>query len=150
MSDVKGRVPEGIKCRFDGPQGWYDWLVETSAGGGFPAASPATPEELSANPDMLVRCRYLTPDGKQCGVGGLFTPEDAGRLEAVMGGQGPVEDLYIKRGWNDCLPPWLTTYWARHVQHAHDKQAMGPWNHTLFVKRLNELDVFSSCVKVAA
>lgn len=148
MSDVKGRVPAGIKCRFDGPQGWYDWLVKTSAEGGFPASSPSTPEELAAKPRVATRCRYLTPDGKQCGVGGLFTPEDAGRLEAAMGGSSPVESYDV--GWQNCLPPWLTAYWARQVQYAHDDQVnnKSPWNHRYFVVQLNGLQVFRACTKV--
>jgi hypothetical protein len=97
-------VPDGLVCRFDGPQAWYDWMVVESAAGHFPATRLPTPEEATLD-GKAPRCCYLTPEGRQCLIGGLFSPEDAERLEKACAGKSVTFGDSQVSGWGEALPP---------------------------------------------
>lgn len=147
----KPKVPHDLRPRFDTPQAWYDWMVAESKGGRLPASRPATPEELEAEGDECKeRCCYLTPDGRQCLVGGLYAPADAARLQAAVG-DAPVcpPGLLHDVGWAAVLPAWLTPTAGRQVQLLHDRMVIHgkDWDHAAFVRELNAEPVFAGVAK---
>jgi hypothetical protein len=121
-----------IRCRFDGPQGYYDQLVSESAAGRLPAATHTG------------LCQYLTEDGRQCGVGQLFTADDAAVIESRLGG---TVDSYPDT-WRELLPPWLSRDDARRIQDWHDATDAEKWVHADWVRFLNQLPAFAGCRKV--
>ena len=140
------QVPADLRPRFGTPRAWYDWMVAESAAGRFPATRPATDAEVQAGVESPPCC-YLSPDGRQCLVGGLFSPEDAGRLERAVGGEAVVDAGVFPaspRGWEGVLPDWLLVPEARAVQLIHDELAeREAWDHAEFVRRLNAQPVFA-------
>ena len=134
-------VPDGMTCRFDGPKAWYDWMVATSAAGRFPAVRPPTEKEREFSDSP--KCCYLSPDGLQCLVGGLYSTEDAARLEAAVPGKS-VTNCGVS-GWDRALPKWLSVWDARVIQRFHDEISLGDWDHKCFVSKLNGHSLFANC-----
>ncbi len=121
-----------VRCRFDGPQGYYDALVAASAEGRLPAHDPATDA-----------CAYLTSDGRQCGIGLLFSPEDAA---IVQEGRGGTVSLH-RSWWKERLPGWLSYDDAKRIQNFHDAVDVSAWCHRRWVGFLNQLPCFAGVVK---
>lgn len=125
-----------VKCRFDGPQEYYDVLVAESAAGRLPAVSDGGEDEGAA-------CEYLTSDGRQCGVGLLFSPEDAGLLQTYAAGTVRLAELW----WRQRLPAWLSFEDASAIQDYHDDTAPEEWHHGKWVKFLNTRPCFAGVNK---
>lgn len=119
-----------VKCRFDGPQGYYDALVAASANGRLPAYDPVTDT-----------CAYLTSDGHQCGIGLLFSPEDAAVIQAKKSGTVSLH----RDWWNERLPGWLSHDEAKRIQNFHD--GVDVWRHPRWVEFLNQLSCFAGVEK---
>ena len=132
VSQVRDEL-KGIKCRFDSAQHYYDALVAESAVNRLPAVDRYS-------------CEYLTADGRQCGVGLLFTPADAGLLEKYL--PGTVDKNRLE--WAELLPPWLPVEDAERIQDQHDSTDAASWDHAEWVEFLNGLPAFAGVQQVAA
>lgn len=123
---------KGIRVRFADPQGYYDALVAESAAGRLPAVQGHS-------------CKYLTDDGRQCGVGLLFAPADAAVVERCL--TGAVDENRAE--WEELLPAWLPVADAESLQFQHDDTGPRSWDHAVWVKFLNGLPAFAGVQKVA-
>lgn len=118
------------------PREFFDKLVQASLDGKLPAWG-------RSDGDYLVRdlCRYHTTDGRQCGIGLLYSPEDAAALEAGQAGSVNMNSCLFGK----ILPDWLSLDDAIQVQRAHDGLgALGRWSHDTWVDNLRAIPLFSS------
>ncbi len=113
------------------PKEFYDRLVAASLEGRLPARGKA-PDGTGYGQ----ACRYMTARGEQCGIGLLFSPEDAARLQGANVGSV----MYDKDLFDAILPGWLSFDHAHDVQKLHD--GMLPWSHDEWVAGLKRIPVF--------
>lgn len=126
-----------IRSAVSSPREFFDKLVQASLDGKLPARGKAP----GAGEGASELCRYCTANGRQCGIGLLFSPEDAAALEVLEAGPvGVNRDLFAK-----ILPGWLSLEEARLVQRAHDDLALKlVWSHDKWVSDLRSIPLFSS------